>query len=222
MNPQGRAPDAVLAQVGGIAGLVYSSLPVVTFVAVSSVAGLAAAGCVAVLVAALVLLWRLVRRDSVQPALSGFLGVLVCVLIAHLTGQSKGYFAFGIGMSLMWAIAAVVSIVLRVPLVGCLWSWSTGRNRDWRGVRRARSAFDAATLAWTLVFTARFVVQGLLYKADLVGWLGVARIAMGWPLTAVAGLITYLAIKAARRAVDQNCPGTDHGVTVDAVESPLG
>jgi hypothetical protein len=29
----------------------------------------------------------------------------------------------------------------------------------------------------------------------------VARIAMGWPLTAVAALVTYLAIRAAQRAV---------------------
>lgn len=222
MSPQRRAPDAVLARFGGIAGMVYSSLPVVVFVAVSSVAGLAAAMCAAVLMAALVLLWRLVRRDSVHPALSGFLGVLVCVLIARLTGQSKGYFAFGIGMSLMWAIAGVVSILLRMPLVGCLWSWSKGRDRSWRGVRRARGAFAAATLAWTLVFASRFVVQGLLYNADLVGWLGAARIAMGWPLTAVAGLITYLTIKTAQRAIDENGSGPDRGAAVDAVELPFG
>ena len=53
-----------------------------------------------------------------------------------------------------------------------------------------------------LVFAARFVVQRLLYDADQTGWLVVARIAMGWPLTAVAALVTYLAIRAAQRAID--------------------
>jgi hypothetical protein len=52
-----------------------------------------------------------------------------------------------------------------------------------------------------LVFAARFVVQRLLYDADQTGWLGVARIGMGWPLTAVAALATYTAIKAAQRAI---------------------
>ena len=33
-------PSSLLAQVGGVSGLIYSSLPVVTFVAISSAAGL--------------------------------------------------------------------------------------------------------------------------------------------------------------------------------------
>ena len=56
---------------GGVSGLIYSSLPVVVFVPVSTVFGLTAAIGAALGVAALVLLWRLVRRESVQPAVSG-------------------------------------------------------------------------------------------------------------------------------------------------------
>jgi Protein of unknown function (DUF3159) len=52
-----------------------------------------------------------------------------------------------------------------------------------------------------LVFASRFVVQHHLYDADQTGWLGVARIAMGWPLTALAALATYLAIRSAQRAL---------------------
>lgn len=44
-------------------------------------------------------------------------------------------------------------------------------------------------------------MQRHLYDADQTGWLGVARIAMGWPLTAVAALVTYLAIRSAQRAI---------------------
>ena len=62
-------------------------------------------------------------------------------------------------------------------------------------------AFVLATLTWVLVFGARFVVQHHLYDADETGWLGVARIAMGWPLAAVGALVTYLAIRAAQRAI---------------------
>jgi TRAP-type C4-dicarboxylate transport system permease small subunit len=62
-------------------------------------------------------------------------------------------------------------------------------------------AFDLATFVWVLVFTARFVVQQHLYDSNQTGWLGVARIAMGWPLTAIAALVTYLAIRAAQKAL---------------------
>ncbi|OOK83436.1 hypothetical protein BZL29_1556 [Mycobacterium kansasii] len=126
--------ERLLAQAGGVSGLVYSSLPVVVFVAVSGVAGLLPAIGSAVGVAALVLLLRLIRRESTQPAISGFFGVAVCALIAYLVGQSKGYFLLGIWMSLLWAVIFALSVVIRRPAVGVLWSWAAGRDRGWRDV----------------------------------------------------------------------------------------
>jgi hypothetical protein len=192
---------AVLDQMGGISGLIYSSLPVVAFVPVSSAFGLVPAIVSALGVATLILVWRLVRRESAQPAISGFFGVGMCALIAYLVGESKGYFLLGIWMSLFWAVVFTLSVLIRRPVVGYVWGWVNGHDRGWRDVRRAVLAFDIATMFWVLVFASRFVVQQHLYDADQTGWLGVARISMGWPLTAVAALVTYLAIRAAHRAL---------------------
>nr|WP_218620651.1 DUF3159 domain-containing protein [Mycolicibacterium hippocampi] len=188
---------------GGISGLIYSSLPVVVFVPVSSAFGLMPAIGAALAVATLILLWRLYRRDSVQPAISGFFAVGISALIAYLVGASKGYFLLGIWTSLFWAVVFTISVVIRRPIVGYAWGWVSSHDRSWREVRRAVVAFDVATLVWVAVFSARFVVQHHLYDADQTGWLGVARIAMGWPLTAVAALVTYLAIRAAKAAVQE-------------------
>jgi hypothetical protein len=193
--------ERLLAQAGGVSGLIYSSAPVVVFVAVSSLSGLLPAIAAALGVATLILLWRLIRRESMQPAWSGFAGIAICALIAYLVGQSKGYFLLGIWMSLLWAVVFALSVLIRRPVVGYAWSWATGRGRGWREVPRACYAFDIASLCWTLVFAARFVVQRLLYDAGQTGWLGVARIGMGWPLTLLAALATYVAIKAAQRAM---------------------
>lgn len=194
-------PERLLAQAGGVSGVIYSSLPVVVFVIASSVSGLVPAIVVALAVAALILAWRLIRRDSPQPAFSGFFGVALCALIAYVLGESKGYFLLGIWMSLVWAVVVAASVLIRRPLVGYGWSWATGRGDGWRQVPRAVYAFDIASVGWVLVFAARFVVQGLLYDADRTGWLAVARIAMGWPLTVLAALATYAAIKSAQRAI---------------------
>ncbi len=198
--------QALLAQMGGVAGLIYSSLPVVVFVPVSSLFGLLPAIITALVVAALILVWRLVRRESVQPAVSGFIGVGFCALIAWYVGAAKGYFLLGIWMSLFWAAVFGVSILIRRPVVGYVWSWVNGHGYRWRSVRRAVTAFDIATFTWVAVFAARFLVQHQLYDMDRTGWLAAARIAMGWPLTGVAALATYFAIKSAQRAVHAAFP----------------
>ncbi|APE15488.1 DUF3159 domain-containing protein [Mycolicibacterium sp.] len=195
------AAQALLAQMGGVSGLIYSALPVAVLVPVNTAFGLLPAISAALGVAALILVWRLYRRDSVQPAISGFIGVGISALIAWIVGASKGYFLLGIWTSLIWAGVFAVSVLIRRPIVGYAWSWLQSKDRAWRSNRRAVLAFDIATLTWVLVFAARFVVQRHLYDLDQTGWLGVARIAMGWPLTAVAALVTYLAIRAAQRAI---------------------
>ncbi|MCZ0726887.1 DUF3159 domain-containing protein [Mycolicibacterium iranicum] len=192
---------AVLEQMGGISGLIYTSLPVVVFVPVSSAFGLMPAIGAALGVATLILVWRLVRKETVQPAISGFMGVGISALIACLVGASKGYFLLGIWTSLLWAVVFTLSVVIRRPVVGYIWGWVNAHDRRWREARGAVLAFDAATMVWVAVFASRFVVQHHLYDADQTGWLGVARIAMGWPLTAVAALVTYLAIRKAQRAL---------------------
>jgi hypothetical protein len=205
--------ERVMEQLGGVTGLIYSAIPALLFVGTQRLLGLAAAAGAALGSATLILLWRVVRRESLQPAVSGLVGVAVCVLIAYLLGESKGYFLLGSWTSLLWASVFAASILIRRPVVGYIWSWLHGHDRGWRTVRRAVYAFDLATLTWVLVFAARFVVQRVLYDTNHEGWLVVARIAMGWPLAAAAALVTFLAIKSAQRALDAA------GVTVVAAEA---
>ena len=189
--------QAMLRQMGGVSGLIYSALPVAVLVPVNTAFGLLPA----LGVAGAILVWRLARRDSVQPAVAGFVGVGFSALIAWLVGASKGYFLLGIWTSLFWAVVFGVSVLIRRPIVGYIWSWVNGHDRAWRRSGKAVLAFDGATLVWVAVFGARFAVQHHLYDADRTGWLGVARIAMGWPLAAVGAFVTYLAIRTAQRAL---------------------
>ena len=162
MTEAGRTPgQALLGQMGGVSGLIYSALPVAVLVPISTAFGLLPAIFSALGVAVAILLWRLVRRDSVRPALAGFLGVGISALIAWLVGASKGYFLLGIWMSLFWAVVFTTSVLIRRPIVGYVWSWVNGHDRSWRRSRQAMRAFDAATATWVLVFGARFIVQNI-------------------------------------------------------------
>jgi len=209
-------PHELFDQMGGISGLIYSSLPVVVFVPASTLYGLKAAIIAALSVATLILLWRLWRRDTVQPAVSGFIGVGISVAIAYLVGESKGYFLLGIWSSLLYAAVFAGSVLIRRPIVGYIWGWVKEHDADWRRVRKALWAYDIATLIWVVVFLSRFVVQRYLYDMDKTGWLGFARIAMGWPLTVLAALSMYFPIRVAQRAVHE----ADSDEVVEADPAP--
>jgi Protein of unknown function (DUF3159) len=190
---------ALLERAGGVRGLFYSSLPVTVFAAASALVDLEAAIAAACTVAAAVLGWQLLRRETVRPALIGFAGVAVGAGYAWATGQAKDFYLPGIWMYLLLAIAFTTSVLIRRPLVGVGWAWMTGRDDTWRRVRRVRLAFDLVTATLALVSWARFVVQYYLYDTDQAGMLAAARIAMGWPVFVVTSTLIYLAIRTATR-----------------------
>jgi Protein of unknown function (DUF3159) len=209
-------PRELLDQMGGIRGLIYSSLPVMVFVPVSTFFGLRPAIVAALGVATLILVWRLWRRETVQPAVSGFIGVGISTVIAYMVGQSKGYFLLGIWSSLLYAGVFAGSVLIRRPIVGYIWGWFKEHDTSWRRVRKALWAYDIATLIWVIVFLSRFVVQRYLYEIDQTGWLGFARIAMGWPLTVLAALSMYFPIRVAQHAVRE----ADRDEVVEADPAP--
>lgn len=187
----------LLEQMGGISGLVYSTIPVLVFVLINSLFGLTPAIWSALGSAVAITVLRLVRKEPLQPAISGFFGVAIAAFIAYRTGSAKGFFLFGIWASLIYGGLFLASVLVRWPLVGVIWSFLNGHGMAWRSDRKALRAYTVATLTWVAVFGARFIVQRWLYDEDQTGWLAFARIAMGYPLTAIALLVTVWAVRVA-------------------------
>jgi len=198
-RPKLRTPT-LLEQMGGVGGLVSSVIPVVVFVTVNPLLGLLPAIWASLGAAVAVGVWRLVRREGLQPAVSGILMVAVCAFIAYRTGEARDFYLYGIWYSLVAGLALMLSVLVRRPLVGVAWSVLTSSGFGWRADRRARFGFDVATLVWAVFLLARFVVQRWLYDLQQADWLGVARLVMGLPLTAVAALVTIWAIRRAMRS----------------------
>jgi len=185
---------------GGVPGIVASTIPVAVFVVVNLVFALQPA-LVAALAAGVALAgWRVARRQPLQPAVSGLLGVGLAAFIAYRTGEARGFYLPGLIYSAVFGLAFLTSVIVRWPLAGVIWHGINGDGQGWRRDPRLLRAYTLASLLWTLVFAARLVVQGLLYSADEETWLGVARLAMGYPLVGVALLGTIWAVRRARRA----------------------
>lgn len=195
-------------QLGGLGGVLSAVVPVVVFVAVNQFAGLQPALWASLVVAVALGAWRLIRREGVQPAISGILGVALCAFIAYRTGEARGFFLYGIWYSLIAGLVLVVSVLVRRPLVGVLWSVLTSSGFAWRDDPRARFGFSVATLVWAVFFLARFGVQNWLYQAGETSLLGITRLVMGLPLTAVAALVTIWAIRRAVRGGGRSRAGS--------------
>ncbi|MGO4443473.1 DUF3159 domain-containing protein [Mycobacterium sp. 2YAF39] len=186
---------------GGMSGLVYAGVPTIAYAIMNAVAGLTAAVVVAVGAGAGLIVLRMLRKQPLSPAVSGLLGVVVAALIAFSTGSAENYFLPGIWLSLAMAAVFTVSLVVRRPLVGVIWNLvrSAGPDPAWRADMTVLRAFDVATLTFVAVFASRFFIQEWLYDAGSTGWLAFARITMGYPLLALALLVTFWAVRRANR-----------------------
>ncbi|WP_091293157.1 DUF3159 domain-containing protein [Amycolatopsis xylanica] len=180
---------------GGVSGLIYSSVPVVVFVLANAFFGLMPGIWCAVGSAVAITVLRIVRKEPLQPAISGFFGVAIAAFIAYRTGSAKGFFLFGIWASLVYCGIFVFSIVIRWPLAGVVWNLLNGTGHAWRKDKPSRFGYDIATLAMAAVFAARFVVQRWLYNEDYTGWLAFAKLAMGYPLYILGLLVVVWAVR---------------------------
>lgn len=193
-----RAPT-MLEQMGGVSGLIYSGIPVVVFVLANALFGLMPAIWIALGSAVAITVLRVVRKEPVQPAISGFLGVAIAAFIAYRTGEAKGFFLFGIWTSVVYFSVLALSVLVRWPLAGVVWNALNGTGMDWRKDVPSRRGYDVATLALAAVFAARFIVQQWLYDEDYTGWLAFAKIAMGYPLYGLALLVVVWAVRRSDR-----------------------
>lgn len=108
----------VLDQLGGWRGMVDATLPTIAFIVANSLAGLRTGIWAALAAALLVFLLRLLRRESVQQAISGLFAVGVAVAIAAATGQARDFYVPGIIRNAGLTVILLGSVALRRPLVG--------------------------------------------------------------------------------------------------------
>jgi hypothetical protein len=194
----GRAEPPSLAEaVGGPLGLLETSVPAVAFVVayVASGSDTNTAAGVAVGLALVLSIARLVRRESPRHALSGLVGVAFAAFIATRSGKAEDFFLPGLLANAAYASAFVISIAVRRPLVGLIVSQLDATGAGWREDPARLRAFTRASWLWAGLFVLRLIVQLPLYLAGAVVALGIARTAMGLPLFALALWLTWRLVR---------------------------
>ena len=184
---------AISQGIGGSAGLFDSGAPTAVFVVVYLVSGsqLYPAIWSAVAVGVIVAIVRRIRGESLRHIATGLIGLGIAAFLAARTGRAEDFFLPGILINIGYCLLFAVSALLRRPLVGYAAGAVVGDLSSWRGDDNAYRGAVAATWAWAAMFGARVAVQLPLYLAGLVGALGVAKLAMGWPLFLFVGYVSY-------------------------------
>ncbi|MDQ3600693.1 MAG: DUF3159 domain-containing protein [Actinomycetota bacterium] len=187
---------SIAEAIGGGRGLLDAGLPGIVFVTVYTITrSLTAAVWGAIAAGALLTAVRLARRETVQHALAGFVGVAIAAFIAQRTGRAENFFLPGLFINAGYALAYLVSILVRWPLLGLFVGAMYGQGTAWRRDPAQLRAFTLASWVWVAMFCLRIAVQWPLYLAGALVPLGVARLAMGWPLFLLAVWISWLLLR---------------------------
>jgi hypothetical protein len=187
-------------QLGGWRGLVESSVPVTVFVIANLITDLQKAIIVATASALLITVFRLSRRQPVRHAVNGLFGIFLGAFIAWRSGEARDFYLPGIILSALYALALLVSVGMRRPLVGWIWALvlDNGRTR-WREDQALLRTFAWLTVLWSLIYLIKVGIQYGLYLANQDEWLGIARLVLGWPPYALLLAVTVWSVRRVTR-----------------------
>ncbi|ATG52216.1 hypothetical protein CFK38_12290 [Brachybacterium vulturis] len=184
---------SVAAAIGGPRGIIESALPtllfVVLFVSTRSVmiAAVAATAAVAVLLIA-----RIVQRQSISTVLGGLIAAALGAVLAIRSGEGSDFYWPGIVTNAVALLVLLTSLALRRPLVGLMVGLLDPRVKDWVEDPDARRVYTRATLLFVLLYAAKLAVQLPLLLTGQVAALGAAKIAMGLPAFVIVAYLVWL------------------------------
>jgi len=198
--------EQIAEQLGGVRGLIESSLPVLAFVVLNVVLGDAVLGlekrtalywAIGGAVASAVGIggYRLIRKEPVRHAVNGLFGIAVGAYLAWRTGNAEDFYLPGILLTFGQAAVLLVSVAVRKPLIGYAWGIMANKgHQDWFGNSRLFRTFQWLTLVWVASLSLRAGIQYYLWAAGEANALGVVRILISWPIYAGTFAFTAWAI----------------------------
>ena len=202
-------PASLGTLLGGWRASTDATLPPVAFVVGWLVTGRSVGwGAATALVVSLLLAgYRLARGSRPRAVVLGLLGVAVAAAIALHTGHAADFFLVQLATNAASALAWTLSIVVRWPLLGVVVGAVLRQRGHWRRDPQLLRAYGIASWVWVAQYVVRVGIFGVLYAADAVVALGVARVLLSWPLVAVCvGVSTWVL----RRSLPDSHPGFTH------------
>jgi hypothetical protein len=194
--------EQMAEQLGGVRGLLESSIPVAAFVIVNILWELRPALILSVLLGLGIAGYRLSRREPTRHALNGLFGIALGAFIAGQTGDARDFHLPSILIALAYAIGLVISVLARWPVVGWLWSVTFAKgSQQWRTEPRLMHLFGRLTMLWAAVYVIKVSVLSTLYLLNQADALGIARLVLGYPPYALLLAVTVYSVRKVTRTL---------------------
>ena len=178
--------------VTGKVGLLDTILPPILFLLLNGLVGFNAAMIGALGLSLAIAILRLRRGQSLLYALAGLGSVGLAIALALLLGRSEGFFLPGIVNGGLTVALALVSLLIRKPMV----AWTSYLARrwplDWYWHDQVRPAYSEVTAAWLIYFAAKLFWQVTLFQNNNVDELTLVNTLTGWPATIALLIFSYL------------------------------
>ncbi|WP_299539825.1 DUF3159 domain-containing protein [uncultured Streptomyces sp.] len=195
---------ALFEAFGGVRGMVETVLPGLLFVTIFTINKDLKSSAIAALAISLVLVVvRLVRKDTVKHAFSGVFGVAFGVVFAMMTGNAKDFYLPGMLYTLGLALAYLVTTLAGVPLLGLILGPVFKENLSWRTRNPGRKkAYARASYAWGLILLAKCAILFPLYWWADTAQLGWVLVALKIPPFLLAVWLTWIFLAKAPPPID--------------------
>jgi len=188
--------EKVLAAFGGKKGLIDSGIPSIIFLLVFNISHQLHTALVAsVSVSALLTIVRLAKRDTLQHAISGLVGALICAWFANRTGNPSDLYIPKLLTNLGYGTLYLVGNLSGWPILGLMLGPILGENLKWRKHPERKRAYTMASWLWVLMFFTRIAVQYPIYRSGNVNLLGTVNLAMGYPLFIATAYGSWMVLK---------------------------
>ena len=167
-------------------------IPPLLYVLVNMLAGPLPAVLSAVGLAVILTVLRLVRKQSWWYAFSGLVLTLLAAGLAWFTQNAASFFLPDLITSGALLAATLLSIWLKKPLAAWSSHLTRGWPKEWYWLPNIRPAYTEVTWMWAAFIAARLMAEYLLYQQGNVSLLGLANVLLGWPVTIVVLVMSYL------------------------------
>lgn len=207
-EPSG-SPESLSRLLGGWQASTDATLPPVGFVVGWLVSGRSVGwgAAVALVIGVLLAGYRMLRGTRPRAVLLGLLGVAVASVIAVRTGRAADFFVVQLATNAASVLVWLVSIVIRWPLLGVVVGTALRQGGRWRRDPELLRAYGLASWVWVGQYVVRVTVFAVLYAANATVALGVARVALTWPLVAACVAVSAVVL---RKALPSGHPGIRH------------